>query len=279
MRPRHRRLGHYLALTDGEDLRVQQSDARPPLYVTAWGLGPYLRLLDDPRLDLSMLGVVHAQNDLISHVPVRPDDWPSLRLSVERLHRDAQRVLITVRCDLRVQERTAAEIRSVLVSGISPAEASREATGQPPGPRGAGHTPDPQGWTTIRTVALARDHSLRYALFSGDVNPLHLHPRTSRPFGFDEPILHGFCLKSIMAHAVLRAHGQADPGLLRRLRIRFRTAVSLPATLRIQTRGARVRAVSGDGSLLYADGRYRLGPPAEPGNAPRGRAFAGFAPP
>ena len=256
MRPRHRRLERYLSLTDGLDLvpAVARTAARPPLYVTAWGLGPYLRLLDDARLDLSMLGVVHAQNDLISHAPVRPADHPALRLSVERLHRDERRALITVCCELQVAGATRAEIRSVLVSGLSPAEASQQAPAPAP-------APEAEGWTTIRDVALGADHSLRYALLSGDVNPLHLHRRTSRLFGFPAPILHGFCLKSIMAHALIRREGGGDPGALRRLRVRFRSAVALPATLAIQTRGPRVRAVSGDGDLLYADGRYRIGAP------------------
>lgn len=252
LRPRLWRLDRYLFLTDGLDLKQGRRGTMPPLYPTAWALGLYLKLLGDPKLGLSLLGVVHVRNDLIVRRPLDLQAPLSLSLSVERLHRDDRRALMTVLCEFRVRGAVSAETRTVLLSGVSPAEAAREAA-KPVG--------DIEQWTEIRRIALDRHHALRYSLFSGDVNPLHLYPWTSRHYGFDAPILHGFCLKSIVAHALVRREGRGRFETLKRLRLRYRSAVALPSTLLVQTRDRHVRVVDLDSRALIADGRFRIDVP------------------
>lgn len=229
--PRDRRLARYLELTDGLDLSRGDAAVLPPLYPTAWGLIPFLRVLSEPRLDVSLMGVIHAQNDLISHRPIRATDVLTLALSLERLHRDDQRALMTLRCDCIVGGEVAAEVRTMLIAGLSPAGAARESMKI--------HA-SMEGWSTIHRVSLGRHHPLRYALLSGDINPVHLLSVTSRPFGFPQPILHGFCLKSIIIHALVRSAGGGDLSSIRRLRLRFRSPVCPPTTLEIQVQGSKV---------------------------------------
>jgi len=252
LHPRRWRLAHYLGLTDAEDLLPAARQWLPPIYPTAWGLRPYLRLLDDPHLDLGLAGVVHAQNDIIVHGPIAPQERLTLTVKVERLHRDDKRMLLVVRADFRVGDQCRAEMRSTLITGLSPAQAEGNGAAKSTAQDDSGK------WRTIRVVDLGRAHALRYALFSGDVNPLHLHTLTSRPLGFDAPVLHGFCLKAILAHALIRSEGGGDMSALRRLRLRFRRAVTLPTRLEVQVNGPQVRVRPlGDG-MAYAQGRYRI---------------------
>jgi acyl dehydratase len=58
---------------------------------------------------------------------------------------------------------------------------------------------------------LAGDVGRRYGMLSGDINPIHLHPATSRLFGFARPIAHALLLMA-RCEATLRAHGVGMDG-------------------------------------------------------------------
>jgi acyl dehydratase len=69
---------------------------------------------------------------------------------------------------------------------------------------------------------LAPDLGRRYAEVSGDFNPIHLSPATSRLFGFRRPIIHG-----------MWTHARALAGLGRvpdayRARVQFAKPIALP---------------------------------------------------
>ncbi|MEM6797233.1 MAG: MaoC/PaaZ C-terminal domain-containing protein, partial [Acidobacteriota bacterium] len=68
----------------------------------------------------------------------------------------------------------------------------------------------------------------RYARVSGDFNPIHLWPATSKPLGFRRPIAHGMNLVS-RAYAGLEAAASAGP---HRLEVRFKTPAPLPGEVR-----------------------------------------------
>ncbi|MGP4113428.1 MaoC family dehydratase [Streptomyces sp. 4N509B] len=67
------------------------------------------------------------------------------------------------------------------------------------------------------------DTGRRYAAVSGDRNPIHLHPLTSRPFGFRQPIAHGMWAKARCLAAL------PDPGDAFTFTVEFQRAIRLPA--------------------------------------------------
>ena len=73
---------------------------------------------------------------------------------------------------------------------------------------------------------LPPDLGRRYAGVSGDANPIHLSPLTSRLFGFPRPIIHG-----MWTHA--RALAQLDARLpdAYRVQVRFTRPIMLPAAV------------------------------------------------
>lgn len=66
-------------------------------------------------------------------------------------------------------------------------------------------------WRVIDTWRLGGDVGRRYGMINGDLNPIHLHPLTSRLFGFKRPIAHALFLMSRVEAALQRA---GEMGLL-----------------------------------------------------------------
>ena len=60
---------------------------------------------------------------------------------------------------------------------------------------------------------------------SGDMNPLHADPDTSREAGFHMPILHGRCTTGMACHAILKTICDYDFTLIRGIDVRFTAPV------------------------------------------------------
>jgi len=236
----------YLGVTDGEDLANCAPGTLPPLYFLTGMIRPYVELITCRALGLSLFGILHVQNDLIVHRPLLRGERFICRVLVERIHSDAQRSLVTVRGDTLVGGKLTSEMRTLLLTG-NPASAGEAAA--------AVASAEDRDWQTIRRVHFPERLGLRYAGLTGDVNPIHLHPITSRPFGFPRPIAHGFCIKAIIAHALIRELGGGVIESLRRLRLRFRAPIPLPSVGVVQVCSKQVRLVD-DAGILLASGRF-----------------------
>ncbi|RKG54970.1 hypothetical protein D7X30_27815 [Corallococcus sp. AB011P] len=82
-----------------------------------------------------------------------------------------------------------------------------------------------------------------YAGASGDYNPIHIDPEVGRQAGFNGVILQGLCTLGWAVEAVAVFVG--DPGLVRRVRVRFSRPVLPEDTVTFQ---GRVTAIT-DGRL------------------------------
>lgn len=77
-----------------------------------------------------------------------------------------------------------------------------------------------------------RYRPIYYAGASGDFNPLHVDPEVGKQAGFGGPILQGLCTMAWAIEAVTRQ--LADPGKLRKVRVRFSKPVLLEDTVRFE---------------------------------------------
>ncbi len=243
-------LATYLNLTNASDLLDGASEGLPPLYFLTWSLAPYLDLISSRELSLSLFGILHVQNDLIVHHAPGENDQVRSKVYVERIHRDAGRSIISIACDSSVDGTLYTQMRTMLLAGTS--------TKLDPAPEPMrGNVTDP-GWETIGHIPFAPDLGWRYGCLTGDMNPIHLHSMTSRLFGLERPIAHGFCVKASMAHALVRHLGGGRFESLRRLRVRFRAPVPLPSTAVCQIRDNNVRLLERHTGTIYITGRYRI---------------------
>jgi acyl dehydratase len=98
----------------------------------------------------------------------------------------------------------------------------------------------------------------RYALVSGDVNPIHLFDLTARAFGFRAAIAHGMWSLARCA-AALEAAGLASGRFA--LDVEFRLPVFLPATLLFESwadgEGAAFALRDSQGEKLHLSGSLR----------------------
>lgn len=108
---------------------------------------------------------------------------------------------------------------------------------RPDAPRSGGGCEDDGAWIPGPVWDLRPSLARRYARLSGDYNPVHLTRWTARLFGFDRPILHGYCLAALAAQAWTELEGRPP----RRLAVRFRRPVLLPARLRFERAAADPR--------------------------------------
>lgn len=83
-------------------------------------------------------------------------------------------------------------------------------------------------------IDVDRDQAVRYAVASGDANPIHLDPLAARAAGFPGVILHGLCTLALATGTVVRALG-TTPTDVGRVSGRFVRAVRPGQSLVVST--------------------------------------------
>lgn len=248
---RPRSVSRFLDATWGEDLTFLSQGMLPPTYPALWETAAALEILRRAGAPPPFAGLIHLESERLMLRPLRLDAEVRLAGEIEAVepHARGRRVTILSRV-LGRGGRLCAESRFVLLlrgDGTGPAESRREDA-------------EPlEGWRTITSWRLPAAHGRRYARASGDFNPVHLWGWSARLFGYSAPILHGFCLEAMAAHALLRARLGGDPTGLTRLAIRFHAPVLLPAALRLEVADAavgRFRVCAQGGGKVLAAGEW-----------------------
>lgn len=192
---------------------------------------------------VAMVGLVHLENTITW---TRPFDYGEtldvrVRAADLRPHRRGRLV------DL-VAEVTSGGAAEPVWRGVS----TYLARGS--GDESAAHA-SPPDTTALRDIAggitwrVDEGTGRRYAAVSGDVNPIHLHALTARPFGFDRAIAHG-----MYAYARVLASLGARVPETGTSRVWFRKAVPLPSTVLLKvapdSQTAALLPARGDGEHL-----------------------------
>ena len=173
-------------------------------------------MLTDPAFPVRLMGLVHVSNHIKQHRPIALQDLLSIHCAIEG-HRDTDRgqefdMNTEVRCgDELVWE----EVSSFLARGRSGKPKTRK-------PRTKNDPDKPGSQTTSWQVPA--DIGRRYAVVSGDFNPIHLTMPTAKLLGFRKAIAHGMwslarCVAEV-ADQVLVKSGD--------LKVDFKVPVLLP---------------------------------------------------
>jgi acyl dehydratase len=250
-------IARYLGATDGSRIAAFSGpDAQlPPLLPSTWEAALAAELLCDRRAPSVRRGVVHLGGEAIHVRPIPAADVVRCRLELVRTEREPRgwRISLVGRV-LGRAGKVYMESRTTLLARV-PADARRGET------RKAEEAEEPEeGFSELARWPLRPGHARRYARASGDYNPIHLSRLTALPFGYRRPILHGFCLQAMVAHALIEHRFGGRPERLRRIGIAFRRPVLLPAEIRlfISPAGAhsgRFRVLC-EGGVLLAEGGF-----------------------
>lgn len=224
------RVERYLAATRGTDVHpLSGGDAEvPPTYTAVWETALSLELLANDSLPFPSGGVVHLSSEVVALRPIHLSDRVRCRLELTRLeaHSRGAVLVLGMRCWNAAGQLCQQNESRLLLPGA-------------PAPRGAGRPPRGDAtareggeldWQSMGDWSLPADAGVRYARASGDFNPIHLWPWSSRLLGFPRPVLHGHCVVAMIAHDLSRATGRTT----RKVSARFRAPLQLPARVRLE---------------------------------------------
>lgn len=260
--PPPERIDAYLRATDGTRIAAFQGpEGRvPPVYSATWETRAALSLLTQVADSLpSFGGVIHLESETIPLRPFHPGDRVRSRVELERAEETPRGVRLQVAsrhwngADQLCSEGSAVYlVRSRGGDGASRGVRGPDREGTPGAPEAS--------WEEVARWEVGGGAGRRYARASGDYNPIHLWGWTARVFGYRRPILHGYCIEAMVAHALIEHRLRGDPAALRRLRIAFRAPLLLPARVRLlvgDAGGRRVFRVAPDvGGKPFAEGDF-----------------------
>lgn len=217
----------------------------PPLCWQFLQLSPVLfEALLDPRLASSLAGLVHLSQRIERLGPCA--DAPSalqLSLQPELQPGGAQQLRVRARWSQQGRDWLHSEGLLLLRAGEHRPRRERREAGEARAPRTARLQPGER----LAHWPLPADAGRRYARLSGDWNPIHLWPQTSRLLGFEQPMVHGMHSAARCEAELMRHLGRP----LQQLTLQFRRRLSLPG-------GAALHATQAPGRYLLLDQDGRL---------------------
>ncbi|WNG15872.1 MaoC family dehydratase [Cystobacter fuscus] len=217
----------------------------------------HLAVLNHPEFPYRLLGMIHVRNRIQQWRRLREDVVLSVHVWVEgqREVRQGRELELHTRVE---EGGTLAWSAVTTMLRRLPGAAERTRGARTP------FTPDPEEearFASSRTEhwTVREDTGRRYALASGDFNPIHLHALTARPFGFSRAIAHGMWTVGRGVAAL----GQVAQAPALTLTSDFRRPLLLPARAVFQAaplaEGATAYRVRGEDLTPYVLGELRPG--------------------
>ena len=115
----------------------------------------------------------------------------------------------------------------------------------------------PPGARELAYWRLPADAGLSFALYTGDVNPLHWLPPYAQAFGFRSAILHGFATLARTIEGLQRALFAGSIDRLAAIDVRFARALPLPARVGLYVAaGGAVFVGDALGGFAYLTGKF-----------------------
>lgn len=227
--------GHY-----GQEL--------PPHMVSQWSLPLVGELL--LRMPYRLASVINQGASLRVHGPLPRNTPLTVRAAVEHIEQAAGRVKVTVSINTGTAHQANLVEARLHMSFLLPGpRAPRQAPQRPPEPQ----------WRTAGLWHAEADDGLRFALLTGDFNPIHWCGPLARRSVFGGTVLHGF-------GSLVRSYEALEPGSFNEIDVRFVRPVPLPCSaLSVQLApadsadadGWRALRLAGGGDAVHLAGRVR----------------------
>lgn len=208
-------------------------DTLPPVYPNTLAFPLHMKLLTAGDFPFPAIGLVHVENTITQHRPVKTSEPITLAVRGTPLEAHAKGRQFTVITEVTVGDELVQVAESTYLKrgGGDKDKASQR-------PEGAAA---PDELPRIAEWKLPGDLGRRYASVSGDRNPIHMHDLTAKAFGFPRAIAHGMWTKA----RCLAALDNRRPDAFK-VHVAFRKPILLPAKV------ALAAAEHGDDGLDFA---------------------------
>ncbi|MDQ6778600.1 MAG: hypothetical protein M3071_20785 [Actinomycetota bacterium] len=204
-------------------------DEVPSTYIHVLAFPLHLALMTDGSFPFPAVGLVHIENRITQHRPVRLGDRLSIRVRATGLEPHPRGRKFSLISKARVGQELVWEEESVNLrrgSGGGSKVSERASADELP---------------TTAQWRLPGDLGRRYASVSGDHNPIHIHPLTARLFGFPSAIAHGMWAK---ARSLAALENRLAPGYT--VEVAFKRPIVLPGKVAFGERDS-----GGDGEISF----------------------------
>ncbi len=248
------RLAAYAAATNETDAALLAGDVAPPVFAIV----PVWETIRDATKDVvpdeARPTVVHGEQDLFLHAPLRPGMELTAHAAVVGVHPKQSGTTVIVKTETR-------DAAGTLVNEQYVTEFYRGVVADAGGGEPAPDHRFPEslaGTEPLATVdqQIDADQTFRYAEASGDHFEIHLDEAAAQRVGLPGIIVHGLCVMAFTGRAVLEAAGGGE---LSRLAVRFARPVRPGETISTRIWRARPGAYAFEtanpaGDLVLRDG-------------------------
>jgi acyl dehydratase len=190
-------------------------DTLPPTYPHMLAFPLHMAVMSDGSFPFGAVGLVHIENSIAQKRPIGIDEEMTIRVRPTKLQPHPKGKTFSLETEVLVDGEVVWESTSTMLRRGKGDEKAKAKKGFDSLPADA---PASAEWK------LPGDLGRRYAGFSGDRNPIHMHPLTAKPLGFPGAIAHGMWTK---ARALAQLESRLPDSF--EVDVRFRKPVLLPA--------------------------------------------------
>ncbi len=198
--------------------------AVPPIFPVTMYIDLMIKIVTDDSLNLDISRMVHGEQEILYHRPLKPWDNISTEVELESIDvKESGDILWAVFKGLSEDE-TVFEMRSSMFF---------RKPRKRPKPRKLKESDEiiEKQIVVRKQMNVTSDQSVRYAAASGDENPIHLDKDFATAVGLPDIILHGLCTLAFATQAIVDGLAEGDPTKVKKVRTRFSKPVFMNDTL------------------------------------------------
>ena len=215
----------YAKATNETNPRYYEADenrlAIPPLYPVTMLVDPMKQIVMDDTLNLDIFRMVHGEQEILYHRPLRP--WDKIKTKVELESIDVKEAgdILWAKILGQSYEELVFEMRAGMFfrrprTGIRIKKKEEKIERE---------------IIVSKQMKVTSDQSVRYAAASGDDNPIHVDKDVAMTVGLPDIILHGLCTLAFATQAVVDELADGDPTKVKQIKTRFSKPVLMDSML------------------------------------------------
>lgn len=214
-------------------------DEVPATYPHVLAFPMHMDLMTDGSFPFGAVGLVHVENRIAVHRPVRIGDALDLTVRPTEVRPHSKGRAFSLMTEVRVDGEVVWEEASTFLRRGGGSQETAPERGRK---KDAGPPPFRAEWR------VPGDLGRRYAAVSGDSNPIHMHALSARLFGFPRAIAHGMWTK---ARCLAALESSLPPAHV--VEVAFKKPILLPGRVRFAADESRFR-VTGKEDAVHLDG-------------------------